>query len=101
MNATTKAAHTPGPWQALIHRGGRERTYPLVVSMAPGHDEMDEDAICEVTSMLRQADARLIAAAPELLAACEASLGIIQSAGPAAREVLKRVEAAIAKAVGK
>ena len=63
------AAHTPGPWTWT--GGADKRLAPFVRSNARA------DAICKVmTSRLDeyQANARLIAAAPELLAACEKAL---------------------------
>lgn len=70
--------HTPGPWEAepdLLPRSGKRwkvtaatpkppRRYTVTVVV--NYDKTDETTA--------EADARLIAAAPELLAACEAML---------------------------
>lgn len=71
MKTDTRITHTPGPWKTAIDRNGR--IYVL----------MDDDVaaeVCEVCTEnlddVRQgdADARLIAAAPQLLAALRAFL---------------------------
>lgn len=65
-----KTAHTPGPWHYKLsgnvvdNRGARVAT----ASEVPGQDEME-----------RLANARLIAAAPELLAALKASLHVLET----------------------
>ena len=62
--------HTPGPWKILhdpVHGG------PLVAT--------EDVAIADVMEMeggMSKANARLIAAAPELLAACESSVARCQ-----------------------
>lgn len=70
MNLTMK--HTPGPWHVLETMGGSIK----VVDATCPSDRLEESAIV-VGSIPRRKDraglanARLIAAAPELLAACE------------------------------
>ncbi len=88
------AEHTPGPW--LAQRDPRcVSTFPHVVT------EADEDvSICLMARFGQQsmaehhANACLIAAAPELLAACEKLLAM----GIANPEIRKQVVSAIAKA---
>lgn len=82
------AKHTPGPWRM----SGRE-----VVGLK-------EKIICEVPSygILRgkvdDANARLIAAAPDLLAACKMAAGIIARLATGESGVPKVLSDAIAKA---
>lgn len=64
------AKHTPGPWRwhdELILAGGNERIGLRVIAEAPGGFHFDTEAE-------KEANARRIAAAPDLLAACELSL---------------------------
>jgi hypothetical protein len=59
--------HTPGPWH--LHPTGRPNVLGLwTVFHGPG--ESCHNQICQA----EEADARLIAAAPDLLAACQAIL---------------------------
>ena len=98
--------HTPGPWFAQDTRlvGGQ------VAVVGPNHDrKAGEQGVMVVAhvngrSGEQGANARLIAAAPDLLAACELTLAHLTSA--AHREtkiippVLAALRAAIAKATG-
>ena len=104
--ATTSPAHTPGPWtihesafsSALVkelHIGTPTRTAACV------YDD------CAAGILVRsevEANARLIAAAPDLLAALECILKRYESAGvqcyPEARREVIAARAAIAKATG-
>ena len=65
----TKATHTPGPW--IVKRGAWEFTIGNESSKPSArlHDFMV--AKTPENSMHSEADAHLIAAAPDLLAACE------------------------------
>lgn len=86
---TTK--HTPGPWRAMIGESD-----PLLIVGGP-----NEFPVCEVGSVagataLDEANANLIAAAPDLLAACQSAM----DDGFLAGEALDLVAAAIAKARG-
>ena len=60
----TKAKHAPGPWGV----------YPDGVNHYVVWDEDDNFHVGDES--MRQATARLIAAAPELLAACDLALGL-------------------------
>lgn len=95
--------HTPGPWSVLIENGKlyvvQKHQDPVTVCFVP--DPSSEDS---------QADARLIATAPELLAACkdayakllerlnfiESTYGLEQNKDA----YLNQLEQAIAKATG-
>lgn len=109
---TTKTnAHTPGPWIANGHAveqaetDKRKETYVIAFLRGSGFD--DDRDVCEV-----DANARLIAAAPDLLAAAEQSLQSCKNwacncgiggegqNNPAAVAV-RNLEAAIRKAKGK
>lgn len=96
--------HTPGPWKLIPHREDDRLTMVIgndgtfhgrfvcnVATISPGHHE-------------DQANARLIAAAPELL---EAAVGALirfrhyeQNLGGADGDVILELELAIAKATG-
>lgn len=93
--------HTPGPWKWV---GDLKHNARII------HDNADKrlgrSTICDVT-MGSAADAALIAAAPELLAACEKAFAMFQQSplnhdGDWIRsELATRLRAAIAKASGK
>ena len=64
MSTDHAVAHTPGPWQARGSKAGAHVVggNPLTLIVAFGHDEAFEQ---------NEANARLIAAAPDLLAALD------------------------------
>lgn len=107
MNATQDkgAQHTPGPW-ALKYRtpfGGGDKYFDGVVD-ADGR-EIRVEGVTLTSGPVAQANARLIAAAPELLAALQAALPYIKYPRDASDAfvmahgaVLERAHAAIAKA---
>lgn len=74
------AEHTPGPWHAANwHPGGTWANDLAVINpAAEGWDRMLAFLPDRGDGGRRQADARLIAAAPDLLAACEAQRAIIE-----------------------
>jgi hypothetical protein len=95
-----EAKHTPGPWKV--------EPYPLNVC-APGASPRGNDlAICTCDGPADEtgiANARLIAASPDLLAACEFDLVELRAKFPDVSEscfngfaVVKVLRAAIAKA---
>ncbi|HOW49902.1 MAG TPA: hypothetical protein PLB26_19850 [Rubrivivax sp.] len=100
------AMHTPGPWVPRASKFGLD--FGIVIN--------GEFVIAEVFSDIRserhrdveeaRANARLIAAAPELLEALRTTRGNVASLGPAGaipfeyREWLAMLDAAIAKATG-
>lgn len=105
MSSAQKTAHTPGPWKIaqteppgdfVIHAKG----IPWQLAYVPASTQIEWPL---------EANARLIAAAPDLLAALKTTAENIRSLGPAGalanvyapyREWLAVVEAAIAKATG-
>lgn len=60
----TRPAHTPGTWKYLPDESMIETAGPVNLSGDYGH-------ICDFRSPVNEADARLIAAAPDLLAALQ------------------------------
>lgn len=102
------SAHTPGPW----HLGPQFVTADPRVSIeyrdgvgVPRKDNIyiAETCSCSVIELgERKSNLRLIAAAPDLLAACDTMLQRWwRNASDADREVAAQASAAIAKAVGK
>jgi hypothetical protein len=93
-------AHTPGPWRD--NRGGVEgpRGEPVCAGLFNNTNGTTLEAC--------HANMRLIAAAPDLLAACEAALTELQHLGQALGEmtppetvdVWNQIEAAVQKAKG-
>jgi hypothetical protein len=106
--------HTPGPWTLLIHvegdpvlnviRDGTEK-YRGSITSAKWIAELDADSL-DGECGENEANARLIAAAPDLLAACEAVLSNLDHLSDVwgqegvTRTVQDRLRAAIAKAKG-
>jgi hypothetical protein len=93
----TKTAHTPGPWKAWQPRGDESvpvRTDGLGITIAYVHQGAVTDA---------QANARLIAAAPDLLIAVQRCLNFIEGTEAEFGEEFECgniARAAIAKAEG-
>ena len=83
-------AHTKGPWQAVKSFG----TLGLMLIYS-----MNEEFIGEVSDS--EANTRLIVAAPELLEACKALVGMCEGWIANPTERLEAAKAAIAKAEGK
>lgn len=90
-------SHTPGPWncqpisdRVLNHHGG------FVIQAQGGKQRF----IYPVPEAEIEANARLIAAAPELLEACLEARGWFKNDGAAAK-VRAKLDASIAKAEGK
>ena len=95
--------HTPGPWTATGN-GGEDEAY-LVVKRDNHSDILSHIArmydvwICDEHGGTAKANARLIAAAPELLAACRAIAQLADGQGRANMlEVAGQARAAILKA---
>lgn len=92
--------NTPGPWTAAKDgEGSRGDIYHVSADLGT----VDGAAVCE---FCYEADARLIAAAPDLLAACEALLRFAESVRPGGgvlageHDMLRDARAAISKAGG-
>jgi len=91
------AKHTPGPWSALRHEPGDTI---IIADMDGGCDDLAEvfysgRATVQQPHDEALANARLIAAAPDLLAALQEALPAIAN-----RERHNRAKDAIAKATG-
>ena len=94
--------HTPGPWRWDLNN---DQGSPLIYGfnyepvVAMHHADYNSEAWWEV----RDADARLIAAAPELLAALKGLRALIRAEFPSAYECVdgERADTAIAKAEDK
>lgn len=102
----SKAQHTPGPWESnnngLVYGqvSGDGDEAPLIC------DVIDDEAhrVLGIMSPVEEANAMLIAAAPELLAALKAAVKIVQlvdDSDGGQLDLLSRVHAVIAKAEGK
>jgi hypothetical protein len=85
------AAHTPGPWRYWTQRREPEDTCTF-------RSIRGDEVLRAVTVTLTEADARLIAAAPEMLEALHDCREALRRAG--ADGELAVVDAAIAKATG-
>lgn len=117
--AQQTVSHTPGPWVAIegdTFNNSRPWGVSKYLSLAECQEIDGDDAqentrttvLAEVTDgPTSEADAKLMAAAPELLAACEAGRDAIAAAFPHADRIrdlllpaLDQVRAAIEKATG-
>ena len=102
---TQETQHTPAPWTIHADTDG----WPLVMSggvagriVANVNPQScpDESSAPAFVAMPCEANARLIAAAPELLEALEASLALIELGIPFEGAITRKIRAAIAKATG-
>lgn len=100
--------HTPGPWTIRSTDDGKpaESGYPDTYAIIGPHEDGEKwvqiPAVCD-----NEDNAVLIAAAPELLAACKAALIEIEAAWQAEgtyfgpdRDIDKKIKAAVARAEG-
>jgi len=105
MTTKVKQAHTPGPWTTEQH-GDYLDVFPVTPGWGYGGVCRIENADIDPIPLRAQADAnaRLIAAAPELLEALELlhriALQTPQLNNPDDREVIDQAWAAIRKAKG-
>lgn len=95
-------AHTPGPWVAdAISEQGDVRVacvnMPLVIASVHNGASIVE-VLNQRHPSIQWANARLIAAAPDLLAACKEARFRLFGTGPAAQPLAYQLDAAIAKA---
>lgn len=102
MSAAGK--HTPGPWEVrkgrtLLHVVGAQPVCEISVSANHVHEDAPGDKALYIAR--QEANARLIAAAPELLEALKKAEQMLKSKGytPAVLKV-HGITAAIAKAMG-
>lgn len=101
-----RTKHTPGPWTSIV----RNDASGIVSYIGPQDKFSSDDIIATVECNAGDANARLIAAAPELLEACLASLaewsqydGANAIDGPTERariKLMSQLKTAIAKATG-
>ena len=94
-----KNKHTPGPWKVI----GKDKTEIGALLGTPEAIVIaDTRFFQEPTNPRERADARLIAAAPDLLAACEAALDNIPYVAAVQwdYDLAQQLKAAIAKARG-
>ena len=102
----TTAAHTPGPWRTKTGPGWHD-TY-IVGELVGAHEPTIATVRVHNNQQHHMANARLIAAAPELLAALEVLLPMFadwhsefpQHVGDKEAPALQNARAAIAKATG-
>lgn len=96
------SAHTPGPWEAVLPGDPRGQPVPYyaglvaLVSHDPSISVVTEGGYSAAKEW--EANARLIAAAPDLLAAAQRALVALQGAGDQADPARSALIAAIAKA---
>jgi hypothetical protein len=106
MQTTTKAKHTPGPWRLDAYRdSGRPNPGTIVADNPHGEGAEEVASINWIAGGFHAeqvANARLIAAAPELLEALTALMEFWDSGSPVhpGAEVVSEARAAIAKATG-
>lgn len=113
MTGVTVAGHTPGPWESsfdaresghVIRMGEAIETpwsFPSEQIIRYEHSLYPTDPDDADQFALAEANARLIAAAPDLLTACKSAQEYLSGAmGEGAREVFAELTAAIARATG-
>ncbi|HSW34698.1 MAG TPA: hypothetical protein VLH36_13890 [Steroidobacteraceae bacterium] len=109
---TAVSGHTPGPWVVEVCRGPHDRDCGLsIMQRLPAYrgevaHVADAENIGGITVAERNANARLIAAAPDLLEACQTVLagfdrGIAVDANTVNGLVAARLRSAVAKAEGR
>lgn len=95
---TTQNTHTPGPWRVKIDESGFVDIYRDHCDTA---GSLNNYAVAE--SVQSDSDARLIAASPDLLTACESALALLSNpnAEPGDADAVTAIlKTAIAKAKG-
>jgi hypothetical protein len=96
------SAHTPGPWRVIEDRPSRLGGMAHVrLSVSVGTDEWTIADVFNIDTPERQANAHLIAAAPELLAACEMLLDFhVEVGGELPDDALAELRHAVSRAHG-
>jgi len=103
-SAEPSAAFTPGPWQAFLGSGGSFTVLGHHGSEPPSPivcERIGAFAMSSAVMRRRHADARLIAAAPELYEVCREFIGKLGRDGyypTAGKPLTDKMRAAIAKA---
>jgi len=92
MTTKNKPTHTPGPWEFR-----KQSISPVGTRDLYGVGPVIDRAVWFVAESVAENDVRLIAAAPDLLEAAQAYLGVIQGDNSPEANALR---AAIAKADG-
>jgi hypothetical protein len=87
--------HTPGPWRIVSERANSATSAPLAHEIRGGSWVVVR--LGSLHTEVQKADARLIASAPDLLAALEHAVRFFDQLKP---EDVARYRAAIAKATG-
>lgn len=90
-------SHTPGPWKVNATPHSSNQSFVVLDSGANGHSKR----VCAVYSDNEEADARLIAAAPEMYELFKELIDIEKGPCPGSSTWAKRVYAVLAKAEGK
>ena len=97
---TKKAKHTPKSWRivgsfTIMYQDDIIASVKRFECNRVCADVGDKDPYAE-----EKANARLIAASPELLAACDAAIALLDTTTPSGRKAYEMARAAIAKAEG-
>ncbi|HZR03870.1 MAG TPA: hypothetical protein VFA81_11925 [Burkholderiales bacterium] len=97
------ALYTSGPWQFEIFVSKPDGGGPPIWRVFSDNDSSYEATLCELWSGEHdnEANARLIAAAPDLLAACEEFVRKVNAGEARSTRSYRQMKAAIAKARGK
>jgi len=93
-------SHTKGPWKVYFTKDGGKI---IGIGDAEGAGVTDPHFGLWSSGEEQEANARLIAAAPDLLEACKAALSVIKANFPTEQSefmALEKLDAAIAKAEG-
>ena len=107
----SEAKHTPGPWAVFPDSVSEAPEDHVAVVIWPNRGS-DEDAVCEVYGELtgpdyerplaeQMANARLIAAAPDLLEAARQAFHLMNTSGQPEERPVSDVMAALAAAICK
>ena len=71
--------HTPGPWHMLVYINEKDEKFPPHIVGLPDNYSVADCCASEETDL---ANGRLIAAAPDLLQACEAAIFALSENSP-------------------
>jgi len=102
---TEQATHTPGPWSVCYDHPDQKCRDSIAYIRAPHTEDFDCGAETAVVygckgNEERRANARLMAAAPDLLDALRVAYSDIQRLPGHTIDMLGRIEAAVVKATG-
>lgn len=94
------STYTPGPWRAFDPEGRGGDAIPIIDAQGVMFAAVEAiDITDEQAHERQQANARLIVAAPDLLAACNAALAYLDAEDSAG--LVAEIAAAVAKAEGR